>query len=45
MIVVNLGVLFHRGHDDFEREQAGLPERALRRVDGREQAITHCGHI
>ena len=26
MFVVNLGVLFHPGHDDFEREKAGLPD-------------------
>ena len=25
MIVVNLGVLLHPGHDDFERDQAGQP--------------------
>jgi hypothetical protein len=26
MIVLNLGVLLHPRHDDFEREQAGLPD-------------------
>ena len=45
MTVVRLGVLLHPGNNDFERDQAGRFEHALRRVDGRERAITHCVHV
>jgi len=37
MIVSNFGVLLHPEHDDFERNQAGLPEHADELMDKSEQ--------
>ena len=45
MAVLNLGVLLHPGHDDFEREQAGPPDMLCDELMDENEQQHIAGHI